>query len=77
MLQRDLKKIANESIFNPNKPDKLMQIVLDVGNPDYWVTKAIEYLRCAQSETGEEWHDSLRYAITLLILARAEREKNA
>lgn len=81
MLQRELKKIANESLFNPNRPNKVQEILLDVGNPVYFATKALEYIKHALSyEIGSKyWHDELKDAITVLILARVcsngEKEK--
>ena len=77
MLQRDLKRIANESVFNPRKPEVKMKITMDAGNPDYWVTKAIEYLMDSKNTTlgSEQWHTQLRDAITLILLARAKANK--
>jgi len=77
MLQRDLKTIASESIFNPNKPDVAEKILLDVGNVQYYVTKAQEHIHYADKKIfgTDDWHEELKQAIKLLILARAaERE---
>lgn len=80
MLQRDLKTVVNESLFNPNKPTVTEKVLLEVGNPKYWQTKAVELIRSAESLTqgSTAYHDTLREAIKLLILARAKcnDEKN-
>ena len=75
MLQRDLRKIANESIFNPKKPEeKADEILMELGDTNYWVTKAREHLIHASSITtgSKGWHDELKQAIKLLILARTK-----
>jgi len=73
MLLRDLKKVASESVFNPNKPDKGERILLDVGNPSYWITKATEKIMEAKTyaEGSAAYHVALTEATKLLILARA------
>lgn len=79
MLQRDLKKIANESVFNPNKPSINQRIVLDVGDTQYYMTKAMERVAFAKTSRigGTLWHAELKQAIELLILARGiENEKS-
>lgn len=77
MLQRELKKVANESIFNPNKPETADRILLDVGDSKYWLTRASEHLAYAKDVTpgSEGWHNELRQAIKLLILARTKEYK--
>ena len=72
MLQRNLKQIANESIFNPNKPTMSEKIILEVGDTKYWLIKAQEHLAYAKDKTigSEGWHAELKQAIKLLILAR-------
>ena len=72
MLQRDLKRLANESVFNPNKPEKHIKILMDVGNPNYWVTKAIEELMRSRQlvESSTAYHECLKDAISLLLLTR-------
>ena len=73
MLQKHLKQIANESIFNPNKPDAAEKILLHLGDTRYWIVKAQEHLAYAKDKTpgSEGWHTELKQAIKLLILARA------
>jgi len=53
---------------------------MDVGNPDYWITKTIEYLMETKNSgdtiIGRKHRDNLlKDAITLLILARADYVK--
>ena len=77
MLQRDLKAIANESIFNPNKPTVQQQVLMDVGNKDYYVIKAVEEITLAQKQGSKiVWHERIRHAIELLILARTKENEN-
>jgi hypothetical protein len=72
MLQKDLKKIANESVFNPNKPTPAEKILLDLGDRNYWVVKASEHIAYSKQITigSDSWHNELCQAIKLLILAR-------
>ena len=74
MLFRDLKATANESLFNPNNPDKTQKILLDVGNPRYWTTRAMERILEAHQATegSTAYHNALREAVTLLLLARVK-----
>ena len=78
MLQRELKKIANESIFNPNKPNNVEKILLDLGDTNYWIIKAIEHIAYSKNMVvgSNGWHQELRQAIKLLILARTAQCKN-
>ena len=73
MLLRDLKKLANESVFNPNKPNRSEKILLDVGNPSYWITKAAEKIMEAGHYTdgSTSYHQCLSEAVKLLVLTRA------
>lgn len=72
MLQRDLKRVANESIFNPNDPPDHLKFSLQAGNPSYWITKAQELLMEANGIPRDigVWNKCLRDAVSLLILAR-------
>ena len=72
MRSKELRKTLSESHFNPNKPG-LFQIIIGIGNPAYWETRAIELVREAQvNETpgSKQYHELLRDAISLLALAR-------
>lgn len=73
MLFRDLKRVANECCFNPNKPTKDQRILLDVGNPAYWTVKAMELIKQAHNlvEGSVAYKACLKEATTLLILSRA------
>lgn len=75
MLQRDLKKVANESVFNPNKPETADRILFEIGDSKYWLTRASEHLAYAKNITpgSDGWHNELKQAIKLLILARAKK----
>lgn len=72
MLFRDLKRIASECCFNPKRPNKEQQILLDVGNPSYWTVKAMENLRKLQefSEGSVAYNACLQQATMLLVLTR-------
>ena len=71
--------MANESLFNPSKPDQTQKIIMDVGNPKYWVTRAIEKILETNSftEGSIAYHNSLKEAVTLLILTRAKLNEKA
>lgn len=73
MLLRDLKKVANDCCFNPNKPSKEDKIILDIGNPTYWTIKSIECIQQANnmSEGSDAYNRYLKQAIRLLILTEA------
>ena len=73
MLSRDLKKVASDCCFNPKNPTKGQDILMDVGNPLYWVTRAMEYLRNAQNlaEGSNAFNSCVQQATTLLIVTRA------
>lgn len=79
MLLKDLKKVAYDCCFNPNKPTKEEKIVMEVGNPRYWITKVIETLKKIEgiSEDSSAFNISVNESIKLLILTRAYcNEKN-
>lgn len=73
MLLRDLKKAANESLFNPNKPSKDERILMDIGNPAYWTIKAVELIKQSEHvvEGSVAYNTCIKQAIKLLILTRA------
>lgn len=73
MLLRDLKRVSNECVFNPNNPTKAEKILLDVGNPAYWTIKAIENLRQLEGlvENSTTYKATINDAIKLLLLTRA------
>ena len=72
MQYRELKRIATESVFNPQKPTLKQRIILDVGNPEYWLTKAMELLMEAKASYDDE---KIKDAITLLILVREKKHE--
>lgn len=76
MLQRDLKKMAAESLFNPNKPQLTDKVLLQVGNPGYWTTKAVELIMATNSLSAGStaYHNNLREAIKLLLITRVETD---
>ena len=73
MLQRDLKRIANESVFNPNNPSPTEKILLDVGSLSYYLTRAMERIAIAKTFT-DDWDTELKEAIKLLILVRTQND---
>ena len=72
MLQRDLKKVANESIFNPKNPPNEIKFIFEAGNPEYWIIRATELLleRRTLPQCEPLRDELLKDAITLLILTR-------
>jgi len=76
MLLRDLKKVLNESLFNPNKPELKQKIWMEVGESSYWMTKAVELILESKNNFPPK-DDLLKEAITLLAYTRAHlNEKN-
>jgi len=77
MKSRELRRTLSESHFNPNAKG-LFQIIVDIGNPNYWETRAIELIREAQgNKPGSKlYHELLRDAISLLALARTYHVEN-
>jgi hypothetical protein len=75
MNQTNLRKILLESLINPKAPGK-MKVIVDAGNPDYFVSRAAEGIRAAQSEDlgSFAWHQNIITTITLLGLARLYRQ---
>lgn len=71
----NLRKILLESLINPQAPGK-MKIIFDAANPDYFVSRAGEAIRGAQSEAQGSlpWHNHITTAITLLAMARLYRK---
>ncbi len=66
MTYNQLRKILNESLINPNKPGP-MKVLVEINNPDYWVTRTVELL-------SDPTDENLKKAITLLALTRAYNE---
>lgn len=63
---RELQKVLNESMVNPNKPGP-WKVIADLGitNPDYLRLRVIELL-----DNPLIHNDDLRKAISMLLLAR-------
>lgn len=77
--QRRLAKILAESAFTPSEPGPL-RVIMEQGSPDYYEMRAMEMVaeaRLAIKDTPsntEAYAAKMRTAISLLALARAERE---
>lgn len=63
-----LSKILNDCKFNPRESGPF-KIIADVGNTDYYKTRAIEFITCADGSCDSK--ESLQSAIALLALALA------
>ena len=74
MLQSDLRKMAGESLFNPRNTTLENKILLQVGNPGYWTTKAVELIMATNtlSVGSVAYQNSLKEAIKLLLITRVE-----
>ncbi len=72
MLQNDLRKMAGESLFNPRETTLENKILLQVGNPGYWTTKAVELIMATNnlSVGSVAYHNNLKEAIKLLLITR-------
>ncbi len=76
--QKQLQKLLTESVFNPDKVGPL-KIIADLRNAAYCEMRAIELIQEARmfaptDNTHEHYHDKIKQAISLLVLARAERQ---
>jgi len=67
--KRTLSAILRESAFDP-KTDRLMGIISEVGNLDYYITRAEEELFRAEKASGVDTNKHLTTAISLLALAK-------
>ncbi len=65
-------QILNACKFNPRIPGPL-KIISDVGNPDYYKNRAIEFIEQSKLEGCGE-RECLERAISLLALAIANEE---
>lgn len=72
-----LKKLLNESLFNPKTATGPLKIILESGNKKYYESRALEYILEARnivldSDLAEsQYHDKIKNAISLLLIARA------
>lgn len=74
--QKQLQKLLAESVFNPDKTGPL-KIIADLRNAGYCEIRAIELIqeaRLSKADDHEHYHDKIKQAISLLVLARAERQ---
>ena len=71
MRSTELRKVLNQSLINPQKPGPF-RVVIDVGNPQYWRTKALELIAEANNAytSSDEADQYIQEAITLLALSR-------
>lgn len=68
-----ISKILNDCKFNP-KLDGPLKVISDVGNTDYYMNRAVEFITEAKSLKRCGKSPSLRNAIALLALAVANEE---
>ena len=82
---KELKKLLNESYFNPNEEGPL-KIIVEMNNPAYCEMRAQEYITEARkyiiadhvslnSQQLQNYDDRMTKAIALLALARLLRHK--
>lgn len=74
--QKQLQKLLAESVFNPDSIGPL-KIIADLRNAAYCEIRAIELIqeaRLTPESNNEYYHDKIKQAISLLVLARAERQ---
>lgn len=76
--QKQLQKLLAESVFNPDSIGPL-KIIADLRNAAYCEIRAIELIQEARltppsPEHMDHYHDKIKQAISLLVLARAERQ---
>jgi len=73
ITKANLSKILRESVFTP-KNDRGMAIIADVGNYQYYITRANEELAKLHFSPQEQ-DQALKMVISLLALARLELQK--
>lgn len=66
MLKRDIQKILSSCVINP-KTDTGFRFVVDLNNPTYCVTKAVDIL--INIDLNRINFDQVKQAITLLAIA--------
>ena len=72
--------LLNQSKIDPKKVLPPLSIVIEMNRPQYLEDKAIELIYQAQhalmalTDPGEEYNDRMVQAITLLTIARAQRD---
>lgn len=72
MNKRQITKALREAAFTPNKPGPL-KIIADVGNTDYYITRAIEFLALSlESPSYDQCTYYLNMALSLIALAKVE-----
>lgn len=77
--QKQLQKLLTESVFNPDSIGPL-KIIADLRNAGYCEIRAIELIQEARltpfvpDGDNSHYHDKIKQAISLLVLARAERQ---
>lgn len=71
--KKQLQKLLAESAFNPDLTGPL-KIIADLRNPQYCEIRAIELIQEARLSDMDHYHDKIKQAISLLVLARAERQ---
>jgi len=71
-------KLLRECAFDPCQPGH-MKIIADVGDPKYYITRAIEELMTEEAACSLDWVTvgAIKTAIGLLVLALAVNERNA
>ena len=72
MRSTELKKVLNQSHFNPKNTEHQLAVAVKIGTPDYWRVKAMEMIEESKvwAPGSKEYHELLTDAISLLALAR-------
>jgi hypothetical protein len=69
--ERQVKELLRQCSFNPRK-DHDYKIIADVGDKDYYITRALELLTVAKNATISRQDELLKTAVSLITLARLE-----
>jgi len=72
MKSTELKKVLNESHFNPRDTEHPLAIAVKLGNPEYWRVRAMELIEESKgwAPGSGNYHESITEAISLLALSR-------
>jgi hypothetical protein len=69
MSYTKLKTVLLESLFNPQTPGPI-QAILEVHNPTYYLQRAREEIKKAETATPKLRQEQVKLAISLLAVAR-------
>lgn len=75
---KDIRKVLGESVFNPREPVGAIKIIMEINDPAYLESRAMEFINEARNHRTQNptehqltvYHERIAKAISLLALAR-------